>query len=171
MVEITETLYVRDREAWRDWLKKHHSDKQEIWPVFFKKHIKKPCVTYDQAVEEALCFGWIDSIIKRIDEEKHCMRFTPRKNTKCWSNLNRRRFRKMVEQGRMTQAGLGKVHPTVDIDQDDTPTGIRGKLEMHMIAHWIMDAKRPETRARRLKRTIKAMHRKEPMGMGWKMED
>lgn len=197
MVEITETLYARDREAWRDWLKKHHADKQEIWLVFFKKHIKKPCVTYDQAVEEALCFGWIDSILKRIDEEKHCMRFTPRKNTKRWSDLNRRRFRKMVEQGRMTQAGLGKVHPTVDIDQDDTPTGIRGKLEIpayvqeglqadseawgefqarapsqqHMIAHWIMDAKRPETRVRRLERTIKAMHRKEPMGMGWKMED
>ena len=101
MVEITETLYARDREA---------------------------CVTYDQAVEEALCFGWIDSILKRIDEEKHCWRFTPRKNTKRWSNLNRRRFRKMIEQGRMTQAGLGKVHPTVDIDRDDTPTGIRHHL-------------------------------------------
>ena len=197
MVDISETLYAQDRSAWRDWLSRHHARKQEIWLLFLKKHAAKPCVTYAEAVEEALCFGWIDSTLKRIDENQHTVRFTPRKNTKLWSNLNRKRFRKMAAQGKMTDAGRAKVHASVDIERDDPLTGKNRKLripdivreglqadpqawtqfqdrapsQQRIIAHWIMDAKRPETRARRLKRTIRAMHRKEPIGMGWKMED
>jgi uncharacterized protein YdeI (YjbR/CyaY-like superfamily) len=197
MVEVTETLYAKDRKFWRDWLGRHHAEKKEIWLVFYKKHVQEPCVTYDQAVEEALCFGWIDSTLKRNDDNRHTIRFTPRKNTRLWSNLNRKRFRKMIGQGRMTKAGLDKVHPSVDINRDDALTGpgeglaipefvqeglkaepeawaefqARAPSQQRMIVGWIMNAKRPETHIRRLERAIKAMHRKEPVGMGWKMED
>ena len=197
MAEITETICARDRDSWRDWLSRHHAEKKEVWLVFYKKHVKKPCVTYDEAVEEALCFGWIDSTLKRIDDREHTIRFTPRKNTKLWSNLNRRRFRKMIEQGRMTQAGRRKVHPSVDITRDDALTGpgkalaipafveeglraepdawaefeARPPSQRRMIVGWIMQAKQQETRDRRLARAVKAMLRKEPVGMGWKMED
>ena len=105
-MEITKTYYAPDRKSWRAWLKKHHRAAEEIWLVFFKKGSGKPRVAYSDAVEEALCFGWIDSIVKAIDEKKYAQRFTPRKPRSQWSEMNRERMRRLIDAGLMTPAGL-----------------------------------------------------------------
>ncbi|UCC32844.1 MAG: hypothetical protein JSW53_03315, partial [Candidatus Bathyarchaeota archaeon] len=92
---MTQKLYVTNRDEWRSWLEKNHEAEKEVWLIFYKKHVGKPSVPYEDAVEEALCFGWIDSIIKKIDEKKFVRKFTPRKSSSRWSELNRKRAQKM----------------------------------------------------------------------------
>ena len=103
------TLSVKDRKSWRAWLAKNHAKQKEIWVVFYKKHTGKPTILYEDAVQEALCFGWIDSIVRRLDEERYIQLFTPRKKGGNWSDLNKRRVKKLIEQGLMTEAGLRKI--------------------------------------------------------------
>jgi uncharacterized protein YdeI (YjbR/CyaY-like superfamily) len=103
---ITETFFAADRETWRAWLAAHHAERSEIWLVFLKKHVGEPCVTLDEAVEDALCFGWIDGLLRRIDERSHALRFSPRKLTSQWSPSNKQRVERLVAEGRMTPAGL-----------------------------------------------------------------
>jgi len=102
-------LYFVDRDKWREWLGENHAASSGIWMVFYKKATSKPTIPYDAAVEEALCFGWIDSIIKRIDDEKYVRKFTPRKDKSDWSALNKKRVAEMIKAGRMTEAGLAKI--------------------------------------------------------------
>lgn len=116
-MEITKTLYVSTRSAWRTWLRKHHKSATEIWLIYYKKGSGKPRIPYDVAVEEALCFGWIDSIAKSIDDSKYVQRFTPRKKKSPWSPANKERARRLIRTRRMTssglrafRAGVGKVH-------------------------------------------------------------
>ena len=97
------------REEWRAWLEKNHSTKSEIWLLFYKQHTGKPCVSYDDALDEALCFGWVDSIVKRVDDERYLRKFTPRKNGSIWSEANKKRAERLIREGRMTQAGLARV--------------------------------------------------------------
>lgn len=104
------TFYAKDRKAWREWLSKNHDKKSEVWLVYYRKAIGKPTVTYPEAVEEALCFGWIDSIEKSLDSERFAGRFTPRKPKSNWSLSNRERAKKLIKQGLMTPAG-SKVLP------------------------------------------------------------
>ena len=111
-MEISKTLYVTSREEWRGWLTTHYESETEVWLIFYKKHSGQPRISYDHAVEEALCFGWIDSIVKRIDDEKFAQKFTPRRDGSRWSALNIRRLRKLIREGRMTEAGLVKVDRT-----------------------------------------------------------
>lgn len=108
-MEITKQLYVTDRDAWRAWLEKNYDTEKEIWLIYYKKHTGKPRIPYDDAVEEALCFGWIDSTVKRVDDEKFAQKFTPRKNKSNWSDLNKKRAKKMIREGRMTKAGFLKT--------------------------------------------------------------
>ncbi len=108
-MEITETLYVKTRKEFRTWLKKNHAAKKEIWLIYYKKHTSKPRIPYDDAVEEAICYGWIDSTVKRIDEEKYCQRYTPRNKKSQWSAPNIKRLKIMLDANKMTQAGLEKV--------------------------------------------------------------
>jgi uncharacterized protein YdeI (YjbR/CyaY-like superfamily) len=103
------TLYVKDRKAWRKWLFKWHAKQKEIWLVFYKKHTGKPTISYEDAVQEALCFGWIDSTVRKIDEERYMQLFTPRKTGSNWSDLNKRRVKILIEQGLMAEAGLRKI--------------------------------------------------------------
>jgi uncharacterized protein YdeI (YjbR/CyaY-like superfamily) len=105
-MEIGRTLYVSTRKAWRSWLAKHHSDEKEIWLVFYKKGSGKARLPYNDAVEEALCYGWIDSILKPIDEEKFAQRFSPRKPKAKWSAMNIERLRRLLRQKKVTKAGL-----------------------------------------------------------------
>ena len=105
-VEIGKTYYAPDRKAWRAWLKTHHKSAQEIWLIYYKKGSRRPRIAYSDAVEEALCFGWIDSIVKAIDEKKYVQRFTPRNPRSQWSEMNRERMRRLIEAGLMTPAGL-----------------------------------------------------------------
>jgi len=104
-IPLKPKVYARDREQWRAWLEKKHAGEREAWLVFFKKHVGKPCIGYAEAVEEAICFGWIDGLKKGIDGETYAFRFTPRKPGSKWSPLNTDRYHRMVEAGRMTPAG------------------------------------------------------------------
>ena len=107
-MQITKTLYVIERDEWRAWLAKHHDTEKDIWLIYYKKQSGEPRIPYNDAVEEALCFGWIDSTVKGIDENKYAQRFSPRKNGSNWSEMNKVRMRRLIEQGRMTPAGLSK---------------------------------------------------------------
>jgi uncharacterized protein YdeI (YjbR/CyaY-like superfamily) len=99
----------RDAKAWRRWLERHHASAREVWLIFSRKHTARPCVPYEQAVEEALCFGWIDGIKKRVDEDHYAYRFSPRRPDSRWSLINRKRAEGLLAAGRMTAAGLAAV--------------------------------------------------------------
>lgn len=117
--ETLKTLQVTLVSEWRDWLAAHHDREAAIWLVFFKKHTGKPCVSYQDAVDEALCFGWIDSIVRRLDDERYAQKFTPRKPKSNWSEINRRIFARLVREGRMTAAGLAKGPPAPAAEPDE----------------------------------------------------
>jgi len=104
-----DTLFCKNRFEWREWLKKNHLSEKEIWLIYYKKHTKKETITYNEAVEEALCFGWIDSLVRRIDDESYMQKYTPRKANSVWSLVNKKRVEKMISEGKMTTIGLDKV--------------------------------------------------------------
>lgn len=108
MPEIGKTLRPRTRAAWRAWLDRHAAAR-EIWLLLAKKHVPGRWLSYDEAVEEALCVGWIDGIVKAVDEDFRALRFTPRRRGSVWSALNKRRVARLTRQGRMTEAGLVHV--------------------------------------------------------------
>jgi uncharacterized protein YdeI (YjbR/CyaY-like superfamily) len=101
-----ETVFAKDRAEWRRWLAKNFASSDEIWLVFHKKASEKQTVSYDHAVEEALCFGWIDGMKKKLDEECYAFRFTPRKAKSAWSKSNLQRVERLIADGRMMPAGL-----------------------------------------------------------------
>jgi len=105
-MKLGKTLYITDRNAWREWLIKHHAKESEIWLVYYKQKTGKPRLPYNDAVEEALCFGWIDSTVKKLDEESNAQRFTPRRPNSPLSEMNKERIRRLIKTGKMTPAGL-----------------------------------------------------------------
>ncbi len=105
-MDIGQTLYVKERKAWRKWLKAYHARKKEIWLILYKKESGKPRIPYNDSVEEALCFGWIDGVRKSLGPGSYVIRFTPRRNGSTWSTVNTRRARALIEAGRMQPAGL-----------------------------------------------------------------
>lgn len=105
-MDLTETLYAPTREAWREWLAVHHMDKPEIWIVSYKKHTERPSVPYNDAVEEALCFGWIDSIRKGIDRDCYAQRYTPRREGSGYSQLNKERLARLTAEGKVIPSVL-----------------------------------------------------------------
>lgn len=185
-------VYVKGRKEWREWLSKNH-DKEEkgIWLVFYKKYTKKPTLEYNDSVEEALCFGWIDSIIKKIDEEKYVRKFTPRNSKSLWSPSNKKRVEKMMKEKKMTEYGLRKINEAKKSGQWDKAD--RMKIDFNMppelgkalkenkkarkffeklapgykkqFIGWIKIAKRKETKEKRLKETIKKLEKGEKLGM------
>lgn len=102
-------LYVRNRKAWRSWLATHHNTAREVWLVYYRQHTGKPRISYNAAVEEALCYGWIDSIQKTVDTDRVAQRFTPRRPSSTWSEMNKERSRRLIRQGKMTAAGLATL--------------------------------------------------------------
>jgi len=104
-----EQIYFKDRKALRDWLEKNHDKSPGIWMIYLKKHTDTECIEYSEALEEALCFGWIDSIIKKVDDERYVRKFTPRTNTTKWSDVNKKIVLSLLEKGKMTEAGLNKI--------------------------------------------------------------
>ncbi len=186
-----EQLYVADRDKWRRWLSEHHATEAGIWLIFYKKETSKPTLPYDDAVEEALCFGWIDSIIKKIDDERYVRKFTPRKDKSVWSQLNKKRVDKMIKQGRMTEAGLAKIkaakkngcwnrgaRPQVSFEVPPElakALARNKKAKEHFDQHaptyrrqyigWIVTAKRPETKERRIAESIALLEKGKKLGM------
>jgi uncharacterized protein YdeI (YjbR/CyaY-like superfamily) len=180
MVEITETLLAKDRKEWMEWLERNHSSKKEIWLILYKKHVSKTSVSYEDAVEEALCWGWIDGILKRIDDEKHTIRFSPRRRTSIWSESNLERVERMISQGRMRSPGL-EIYEARDKERYAPSVKYRGaEVEVpqyiqnifkedrevwrmflsfppshkNQYIGWIETAKREETRFRRARKAV-----------------
>jgi uncharacterized protein YdeI (YjbR/CyaY-like superfamily) len=188
-VKIPETLYVTNRKDWRAWLKRNHKKKKEIWLIYYKRHTSKPRIPYDDAVEEALCFGWIDSIVQKLDDEKYIQKFTPRKSGSRWSQLNIRRVKNMIREKRMTKAGLALFKKTEQKNIDTPiakrtytiPPDLRKALTQNkkalenfnnfapsykkLYVLWILDGKRKETRAKRIRRVVERSARNEKPGM------
>jgi uncharacterized protein YdeI (YjbR/CyaY-like superfamily) len=108
-MKVGKTLYVKTRREWRAWLARHHRTAPEIWLIFYKKDSGKPRIPYNHAVEEALCYGWIDSIMKPIDRARYAQRFSPRRAKSVLSDMNRERVRRLIAAGRMTRAGLTAI--------------------------------------------------------------
>jgi len=172
-------LRARSRAAWRAWLSRNHATAREVWLVYLKKHTGKRRLSYPEAVEEALCFGWIDTTVNRLDEDQYMQRFTPRTNARNWSKLNLERFDRMAAQGRMTEAGRAKRSRGVTAPPerlragDPVPAFIRRALAADPAARknfqelapgyrrdylrWITEAKTAETRERRLKEAIRRL--------------
>ena len=182
-----QSIYASDRKAWRAWLKRNHRTCERVWLVYYKKGSGKPSVSYNDAVEEALCFGWIDSTLRTLDKERYTQQFTPRRDVNNWSDLNRRRLRKLIDAGLMTRAGLAKVHADVlaapaPVERPRTKAGavkivvppdLRAALGADPLAKrnfqtfspsyrrhyiaWIKSAKRPETRKRRVATAVQRL--------------
>ncbi len=175
-------IHFLERSKWRTWLKKHHDSENEVWLLFYKKQSGILQLSYDDAVEEALCFGWIDSIIKRIDNETYKRKFTPRTNTMKWSGSNIQRVKKLIKIGGMTEAGLAKIpksilkakqnHRVQSLDYS-LSNNIREILLEEKSAYdfylslspsyrnrydmWIMSAKKEETRIARAHEAIRLL--------------
>ncbi len=104
-IPLGETLSALNPAAFRRWLLKNHATKSEIWLLQYKKASTKRAVSYAEAVEEAICFGWIDSSVRRLDEERYAIRFTPRRPKSNWTEANRALAKRLELEGRMTEAG------------------------------------------------------------------
>lgn len=103
------TFYPKSRQEWRDWLAHHHDKEQSIWLIYYKKKSGKPTVAYSDAVDEALCFGWIDSKAKAVDEETFMQFFSRRKPKSVWSKVNKEKIERLAKEGRMTEAGYAVI--------------------------------------------------------------
>ncbi len=185
-------LELESHEAWRAWLERHHDTVREVWVVFWKKHTGRPGLTYEEAVEEALCFGWIDSVITRLDEGRYAQKMTPRTDRAKWSESNRRRLRILLAEGRVTAAGLAAVDPGVlaSLEHPDpaprpAPPELSPDLAATLAADpraheeflrlppshrkryvgWIMAAAREQTRRRRLAEAMDLLARGERLGL------
>jgi uncharacterized protein YdeI (YjbR/CyaY-like superfamily) len=189
-MEITRTFTAADRSMWRVWLAEHASTETEIWLVYYKKHTGKLSVAYKDSLEEALCYGWVDSLIQKIDEDKYARKFTPRKAGSNWSEVNRRLVAKLVRDGLMTEAGLARVDfPLPDLETPrlrpaalEIPEWLESALKTNPIAWenfknlppshqrryigWIADAKREETRDKRIHEAIALFEEKKRLGIG-----
>lgn len=180
------TIICKNRREWRSWLEKNHNSVKEIWLVYYKKHTKKPTVYYDEAVEEALCYGWIDSTVRTIDDEKYSQKFTPRNKKSNWSELNKSRVRKLINEGKMTPAGLEKlegvnlneacVEKTLVLSSQFEQTLMSNKpawtyfnslapSHRKQYTEWIMSAKREETQIKRLSEAIIMLEKNLKLGM------
>jgi len=124
------TLDVRTAAGWRTWLSKNHAAVSEIWLVFHKQHTGRPTIAYNDAVDEALCFGWIDSLIRRLDEDRYARKFTPRKLDSRWSTANRKRYAALKAAGRLMQPGLDRP-PTEK--SGDAPKPSLDKLPKYIV--------------------------------------
>jgi uncharacterized protein YdeI (YjbR/CyaY-like superfamily) len=168
------TLEVRSRRQWRAWLAKHHTSSPGVWLVFYKAHAGVQSIPYEDTVREALCFGWIDSLVKRLDDDRYARKVTPRQPTSKWSDVNRKRWLELEAARLLTSAGLAAA-PTNNTYAPrpvipDLPAYIAKALKANPKAWsffqglaptyrrdfvvWIHTAKRPETRDRRIRESI-----------------
>ncbi len=118
-MDLGKTLYVTNREQWRSWLAKNHDKEKEIWLVYYRKSSGKPRIPYNDAVEEALCYGWIDSMQKGIDDEKFAQRFSKRRPGSSLSAANKERIKLLIQQKKMTTYGLNAISKNYDNSKDN----------------------------------------------------
>ena len=187
-----ETLTPKNRAAWRKWLAKHHASKAGIWLIYYKKASGIVTLSYADAVEEALCYGWIDSKAKPLDDEKYMQYFGPRKANGGWSKVNKARIAQLQANGLMTEAGKQVIDAAIangtwtlldEIEELIVPTDLAAAFKKNKKAHayydglsrsnkraillWLVMAKRPETRAKRIAEVIAlAREGKKPKHLG-----
>ena len=183
------TLVVRTPEQWRDWLAKHHASESEVWLIFYKQHTGVASIDYKDALDEALCFGWVDSLVKRLDERRFARKFTPRRADSRWSDVNRKRYAELEAEGRLKPPGVDRAptsrgsapRPKRLALPAKLPTYIRAALKEHpkALRHfaalppaerrryfaWIESAKREETRLRRLDEAIRLLASGKVLGL------
>ena len=179
------TLDVRSRRQWRQWLAKHHTSSPGVWLVRHKEHTGVKSMAYEDVVREALCFGWIDSLVKRLDDDRYAVKVTPRKPTSKWSDINRNRWAELEAAGLLTAAGRAAA-PTDNTYAakpriPELPIYISNELKRHAKAWqlfrglaptyrrdfvvWIHTAKRPETRERRIRESIELLSAGKKLGL------
>ena len=180
------TLEVRSRGQWRKWLETHHASEAEVWLVFHKKHTTKESISYDDAIDEALCFGWVDSLVRRLDDDRYARKFTPRKPDSRWSTLNRERYAKLKASGLLATPGRARP-PTKKSGDAPRPSlsAIPSFIERELQANaqawaffqqlapshqrnylgWIASAKREETQKKRLHEAITLLVAGQKLGL------
>lgn len=173
-------LYVKSREEWRLWLEENHSRVPGIWLIYYKKRSGKPRIPYNDAVEVALCFGWIDGKIKRVNDDYFVQWFTPRRSGSRWSGLNMKRARRLIKEGQMKPEGLSAYNETLkkpgliyEIKSDihiPIPVDLMVALRKNIAAYnnfinfppssrrlyvlWLNSAKKGETRKGRIEKIV-----------------
>jgi uncharacterized protein YdeI (YjbR/CyaY-like superfamily) len=179
--DVMRTLRVETLDRWRDWLDQHHASESEVWLVFYKRQTGVASIAYEDALDEALCFGWVDSLVKRLDDRRYALKITPRRPDSRWSTKNRQRYEALKSGGRLKPAGI-KRRPT---DRGYGPRPPRLSMPAKLPAYiqaalrkqpaawrhfqalplaqrrryyaWIESAKREETKLRRLKEAIRLL--------------
>jgi uncharacterized protein YdeI (YjbR/CyaY-like superfamily) len=181
-MDPTKRLYVTNREDWREWLAVNYKTAVEIWLVYPRKHTGEPRIPYNDAVEEALCFGWIDSITKTIDEDHYSQRFSPRKTRSTYSQTNRERLRRLIEQGKVIPevlTTLGNVIEESFVFPPDIKAALQaneqawknfqrysGAYQRIRIAYVETARKRPEEFKKRLNHLLKMTEQDKQFGFG-----
>jgi uncharacterized protein YdeI (YjbR/CyaY-like superfamily) len=176
-----EALYFTDRKQWRQWLEDNHDKQREVWLVHYKKKSGRNSVNLDEAVEEAICFGWIDGKLKRIDEDGFILKYTPRKANSVWSKINKERAQKLIKAGKMTAAGLAKIKEArengfwktayTNKKRDEIPADLKEALSKNRVARenfqkfansyrnmyigWVTAARTRVTRTKRIEEVVR----------------
>lgn len=132
-LDVSKLLYLVDREEWRVWLEKHHQSETEVWLVYFKSHSGKPRIAYNDAVEEALCFGWIDSTVKSIDDDRFAQRFSVRNPKSTYSQANKERLRELVKRGKVSKAVVATLGNLLE-ETFETPCDILEAIQANPTA-------------------------------------
>jgi uncharacterized protein YdeI (YjbR/CyaY-like superfamily) len=183
------TLLVRTVDQWRDWLDEHHASESEVWLIFHKQHTGVASIDYKDALDEALCFGWVDSLVKRLDERRYALKFTPRRADSRWSTANRKRYAALKASGRLKPAGLeraptgrgygprpprlsmpSKLPPYIEAALRKRPAALRHfealpASQRRRYFGWIESAKREETKRRRLEEAIRLLSTGKVLGL------
>ncbi len=180
-MEIDKAHFFASSREWRKWLGQNYDREKEAWLIHYKKGSRKSAISYDEAVEEALCFGWIDGKMKSVDDEKFILKYSPRKAKSVWSKLNKEKAEKLIKSGRMTDAGLAKIEEAKKNGYWDIAYTNRSKEKIssdlekallesteawnnfqhfansyrNMYIFWVNDAKTEETRKKRIKEIVK----------------
>lgn len=180
------TIDCASAAAWQAWLARHHDSATEVWLVFHRRHTGRPTIDYDAAVCEALCYGWVDSLIMKLDEDRYARKFTPRRPDSRWSSSNRDRYERMRTAGRLAAAGR-RLAPTAR-DGDamkpslaDLPPLVDQALRQHPAARrafdglppshrrqylaWITSARREDTQRRRLDKAVQLLSARKRLGL------
>ena len=188
-----ETFCPTSRQHWREWLEAHHAEKQCIWLVYYKKNSGKPSLSWSEAVEEALCFGWIDSRAQPIDDEKYQQFFSRRKPNSVWSKINKKKIEQLIDNGKMTEAGFKSIEvarqngswtildgPEAGVIPPDLEEALQkrpnantfflslSRSNKRNILQWLVLAKRPATRQSRIADIVEqADQGQKPRAMQW----
>jgi uncharacterized protein YdeI (YjbR/CyaY-like superfamily) len=185
MAERLLKLDARTRAQWRQWLAKHHASSPGIWLVRYKQRTGGKSMPYEDLVSEALCFGWVDSLIKRLDTDRYAIKVTPRKPTSKWSDINRRRWKKLKAAGLLAASGLAAAptanryapHPPIPVLPAYVAKAIKTNGNAWQFFRqlaptyrrdfvvWIHTAKRPETREKRLRESIALLAAGKKLGL------